>query len=133
MFASLTRRWPLFVGVIGLLAMASPWLLTPVFADGKKDKREIRKIMSRWKNELGLKDCSYCHVKNGKKFDYEASTPKKTIAHYCEEEFVEKLKTADGKPVSCRTCHNRKTTFLPRNGEGEDDHDDEDEEQVEGR
>jgi hypothetical protein len=87
--------------------------------------------MNRWSREIGKK-CKYCHVKDGDEFDYKAKTAKKKIAHYCEENFVEKLLTLKKKPVTCGTCHNKKITFLPRpegeEGVGASDGDDDDDE-----
>ncbi|MEZ6188563.1 MAG: hypothetical protein R3F62_26620 [Planctomycetota bacterium] len=128
------RRGGWIAAAVVLLAVAHPWL-TPVRADGK-DSRAIRATMARWKNELGLKNCAYCHVKDGRKFDYEAATPKKALAHFCEENFVEKLQTKDGKPVSCATCHDHKVRFLPREGgdaQGSSGEQEDDGDEVEGR
>lgn len=113
------------------------------------DDPQVKKKMNQWKGELGVK-CDYCHVVNGRKFDYEAKTPKKEVAHYCEENFVKKLMTATGKKVSCRDCHEGKPRFLPHpegereqappvagkdedEGKGGEDEKEEHEEKEEGR
>jgi hypothetical protein len=79
----------------------------------KLTKRQWKKKMNGWSRQIGKK-CVYCHVKEGDEFDYEAKTPKKAIAHYCEEQFVDQLLTKSKKPVTCATCHNKKPLFLPR-------------------
>ncbi len=74
--------------------------------------REWKKLMNGWARGLGVK-CAHCHVRKGEEFDYEAPTPKKAIAAYCEEHFVDRLQLR-GKQVSCIDCHQRKPQFLPR-------------------
>ncbi|RMG08657.1 MAG: hypothetical protein D6731_21405 [Planctomycetota bacterium] len=77
--------------------------------------REWKKKMRGWSRAIGKK-CNYCHVKDGEEFDYEADTPNKRLAHYCEEHFVEKLLTKAKRPVTCATCHPKRPSFLPREG-----------------
>ena len=81
------------------------------------DEKAIKKKMQGWSRELGVK-CSYCHVQEGKTYDYEAETPKKTIAHYCDENFVAKLQI-DKRAVTCGDCHVKRPRFLPRDGDEE--------------
>lgn len=108
------RGWS-FVLLGGLLlAVLSPW--TAVQGDSG-DEKAVKKKMQGWSRELGVK-CSYCHVQNGRTYDYEADTPKKAIAHHCDENFVKKLELK-GSPVTCMDCHNRKARFFPR-PEGEE-------------
>lgn len=108
------RGWS-FVLLGGLLlAVLSPW--TAVQGDSG-DEKAMKKKMQGWATGLGVK-CSYCHVQQGRTYDYEAETPKKAIAHHCEENFVKKLELR-GSAVSCMDCHNRKARFFPR-PEGEE-------------
>lgn len=79
----------------------------------KLSKRQWKKMMNGWSRQIGKK-CIYCHTKEGDEFDYEAPTAKKKIAAYCEQNFVDKLLTAEKKSVTCGTCHNKKPMFLPR-------------------
>ena len=91
-----------------------PWV-APAWGDKGKKKlstREMKKKMNGWAREIGVK-CAYCHVKDGDEFDYEAETPKKKIASYCEEHFVDVLQLKK-RQVSCQDCHKRKARFLPR-------------------
>ena len=89
------------------VAIAPLWL-----AQGEDP--QIKKKMARWKTEVGVK-CDYCHVqKPDKKWDYEAETPRKKIAHVCEENYVKKLELPGGKKIGCVDCHQRKARFLPR-------------------
>ncbi len=118
------RSRTVFVGtLLGVLALALTAAVgpaaAPAAADGKRKltQREWKKLMNGWARELGVK-CHYCHVKQGDEYDYDADTPNKAIAHYCEENFVEKLQLR-GKPVSCVDCHQRKAQFLPRPAEDE--------------
>ena len=102
---------------LGLVALVGLFLLVGnQLALG--DDPQIKKKMNQWKGELGVK-CDYCHVVQGRKFDYEAETPHKELAEYCEENFVKKLITANGKKISCRDCHQGKPRFMPRAAEGE--------------
>ena len=100
-----------FVGAVGLSSA-----LRPALADGRHEKlsqREMKKLMNRWARELGVK-CDHCHVKEGETFDFDAATPNKKLAHYCDEHFVEPLRDAKAKAISCGTCHDGKVTFMPR-------------------
>ncbi|MBX3467355.1 MAG: hypothetical protein KF878_10730 [Planctomycetes bacterium] len=107
------RGWALvLLGGLFLIALA-PW--TPVQGDAGSDEKAVKKKMQGWSRELGVK-CTYCHVQQGREFDYKASTPKKLIADHCEEQFVKRLELK-GKPVSCMDCHQRKPRFFPRDGE----------------
>jgi hypothetical protein len=53
--------------------------------------------------------CDYCHAhdKSGdpKKFDFPLMTDRKQVALFMQHEFVEGLKTKDGSPVECASCH----------------------------
>lgn len=110
------RGWlgSLLLGAL-LAVVLLPWGATHgVRAD---DEKAIKKKMQGWSRELGVK-CSYCHVQEGRTYDYEADTPKKTIAHYCDENFVAKLRI-ESRAVTCGDCHLKKARFLPREGEAD--------------
>jgi mono/diheme cytochrome c family protein len=98
--------------------VANPW--TPdVLADRKDNKKALKQTMKRWGKELGVK-CGHCHVKQGRKFDYEAPTHNKAVSLVCADEFVEKLRLDQDRRLSCATCHVDKAhTFLPRPADGE--------------
>ncbi|MBL4848226.1 MAG: hypothetical protein JKY65_22135 [Planctomycetes bacterium] len=104
----------LFLGAIGLSSA-----LRPAYAKGKSrheklSKRQMKKMMNKWARELGVK-CDHCHIKKGETFDFDKSTPNKTLAKYCDEKFVATLRTAKkGKAISCGTCHDGKVKFMPR-------------------
>ena len=107
----------LFVGALALIA-SSAGSSSAVWADpGKKKKklsqRQMKKKMKGWARALGKK-CIFCHIKDDEEYDYEAETPKKKIAAYCEEQFIDKLFAAKGKKITCATCHPQKPVFLPR-------------------
>jgi hypothetical protein len=127
----LLRRHPrqlvVLLPVLGALllmaaSLADPFLGAPeaLAQERPRTLRQWKKMMNGWAREIGQK-CTYCHVKDGEEFDYEAETPKRKIAHYCYENFVKELYTANKKAVSCGTCHKKKATFLPREGEGGQD------------
>lgn len=99
--------------VVLVAVVAGPWSPAPrVHAE---DEKAVKKKMQGWSRDLGVK-CSYCHVQQGRTYDYEADTPKKLIAHHCDDHFVKKLQL-DGRPVTCADCHQRKARFFPREGE----------------
>lgn len=101
----------IFMGALGLSSA-----LAPAHADGRHEKlskRQMKKLMNRWARELGVK-CDHCHVKKGETFDFDAATPNKKMAHYCDEHFVAELRTPKGKAISCGTCHDGKVKILPR-------------------
>lgn len=85
----------------------------------KKDMDETtaRDIMRSFNKALGVK-CNYCHVKTGKKFDYEVWTPRKRIALRMHTDFVEKLKGEGGAAVTCNTCHQGRKKWLKQIGKG---------------
>ena len=108
-----------FLSVIVLIGFGStPWV-TEALGDSKKRGRmssyKWKKLMNRWARELNVK-CDYCHVKKGEEFDYKASTHHKTVAAYCDDNFVDALKAGKkgNKKVSCITCHKGKAEFLPK-------------------
>jgi hypothetical protein len=108
------RGWlgTLVIGALLALVLA-PW--NGARGVRAEDEKAIKKKMQGWSRELGVK-CSYCHVQEGKTYDYEADTPKKKIAHYCDENFVTKLQL-DKRAVTCGDCHLKRPRFLPREGE----------------
>jgi hypothetical protein len=121
--------------LVGLVALVG----SPGTAEGqRKDERAIKKQMSQWAREIGVK-CDYCHVREGRDFDYEAETPMKETAAYCKENFIDVLKDGRGREISCQDCHNRQAKFLPgrevglKAGDGEGEGEDEDEDDQKRR
>ena len=110
----------LFVAALALIGLfsAAPWS-SPARADSRRklSNRQMKKLMNRWARELGVK-CDHCHVKKDDVFDYDADTPNKAIAAYCDEHFVEKFLDQKKKEISCQDCHNRKLKILPRPKKG---------------
>ncbi len=99
------------VALLGLLLLVgAPWI-GEVRGDRPVDEAAMKKKMNAWARELGVK-CAYCHVQQGRTFDYEAETPLKRVAHVCDEKFVQRLEL-QGRPVSCADCHDRKTKIFP--------------------
>jgi hypothetical protein len=62
--------------------------------------------------ELGIKDCSHCHVVNpnatgpADKFLFAEPTEKKRIANWMLATFIQGLARVDEKPMTCASCHN---------------------------
>jgi hypothetical protein len=57
--------------------------------------------------QLGV-ECRYCHVpdpSDAKKELYPVMTPKKEIANWMSQHFMQALKPADGSEMSCKLCH----------------------------
>lgn len=103
-----------------LIAINAPVAAVP---DRKADKQALKQTMRRWAKDLGVK-CGYCHVKEGRKFDYEAPTHHKAVSLVCADEFVEKLRDDKGQPIDCATCHVDKAHHMlprPRSGEPRDE------------
>jgi hypothetical protein len=108
------RGWLGTLVLVALLALVLvPW--NGAHDVRAEDEKVIKKKMQGWSRELGVK-CSYCHVQEGKTYDYEAETPKKKIAHYCDEHFVQKL-LIEKRAVTCGDCHLKRPRFFPREGE----------------
>ena len=100
------------------LIVINPFAPT-VLADRKDNKQALKQTMRRWAKEMGVK-CGFCHVQQGRKFDYEAPTHHKAVSLVCADEFVEKLRNEKGERLSCATCHTNKAHhMLPRPAEGE--------------
>lgn len=81
------------------------------------DEKTASDLMRSFNQALGVK-CNHCHVKTGKKFDYERWTKRKRIALRMYTDFVAKLKTQAGGAVTCNTCHQGRTTWLKKIGKG---------------
>lgn len=64
---------------------------------------------------LGV-ECAYCHSvqKPDGTPDYKEMTPMKETAIFMHRQFVERLVTLEGAPVTCATCHQGRVRFLPR-------------------
>lgn len=84
-----------------------------------KPRSEIVAIMKEMQNALGVKACDYCHVRGRDgRLDPKVPTVNKVIARSMMEHFTDRLlDIKTGKPVTCKTCHDGKTTFLPKSEE----------------
>jgi len=57
--------------------------------------------------QLGV-ECTHCHVVKATdrtKEDYPVMTPKKEIANWMSTHLMQALRSADGSPVRCKSCH----------------------------
>lgn len=57
--------------------------------------------------QLGV-ECTHCHVPHPidpKKEDYPPMTPKKEIANWMSSHLMQAIKTVDGSPLKCKSCH----------------------------
>jgi hypothetical protein len=57
--------------------------------------------------QLGV-ECQYCHIpipNQPKKFDFPQMTPRKEVANWMSMHVMPALKTADGSPMKCKSCH----------------------------
>lgn len=72
-------------------------------------EQEMFQTMAGIARDLDVK-CGHCHVPKGEnKFEYAEATPKKEIAAWMSHTFMTGLKRADGKPMTCGSCHVDKT------------------------
>ena len=77
-------------------------------------RKKIIVIMKGVAKSLGVK-CNYCHVKDGDgRLDPPQPTEHKLIAKYMMDHFISGLVGHDGQEVTCMTCHQGRTSFLPR-------------------
>ncbi len=68
-------------------------------------EQEMFQTMAGIARDLDVK-CSYCHVPKGDStFEYPEMTPKKEIAAWMSHTFMTGLKRADGRPMTCGSCH----------------------------
>ena len=80
------------------------------------ERREIMGTMRGFTKALGVK-CLFCHTKaKDGRMDPTIPTKHRRMARFMQETFTG-LKLLDGQPVTCKTCHQGKTEFLPRHGE----------------
>ena len=92
------------------VSMAKPSMLQ---ASGM-DRREIVQTMRTVAETLDVK-CDFCHVRSEDgRLDPVPPTKHKLMAKYMMDHYAGKLVGKDGKPVTCGTCHQGKTEFLPR-------------------
>jgi len=105
----------------GLIVLVAQGFFTEARGD-RRNMREWKKKMSGWSRGVGVK-CEYCHVKQGRKFDYEADTTMRGVGHYCEEAFVDQLELKGGGELECRHCHDGAPLILPERTEEDRDRD----------
>ena len=110
--AQVTRLAAVAIVLLVAAAMAASALHRDAHAlgaagQGRPDPKTL-KLMRSYGKALGVK-CTHCHV--GKKF--KEDTPHKQVALVCRDRFEKPLVTSGGKPISCATCHDEQTQFLP--------------------
>ncbi len=91
----------------------------PAQAEGHGEKSHVldtsEENMKRIAKSLGV-ECTHCHIAKNPdgEIDHEAPSPLKETAIHMKVHFVDSLKTADGKALTCVSCHNGAAHFLPR-------------------
>ena len=108
--------------VVSFVVLVGLWGLVglPQAQGDRRSDREIKRTMSQWARELGVK-CDFCHVRQGRVFDYEAETHHKEVADYCHHHFQEPLRNEDGEQLSCSSCHDRDPHVFPAQEDGVSD------------
>ena len=73
---------------------------------GVRCEEQMYLTMANVARQLGV-ECTYCHAKSAKsdELDHAAPTPKKEIANWMSQHFVQAVRRKDGGLVTCRTCH----------------------------
>src|SRR4051812_42094777 len=112
------KKRGIYVIFSGFLALAGTagliyWLAGSAGGEAKPDFVEKMKRMAYYNQALGVQ-CDYCHIvteKGEQKFELE--TPRKKTAKWMQETLVDGLRTREGKPIDCRTCHEGRARFLP--------------------
>ena len=80
------------------------------------ERKELMLTMRGFTKALGVK-CLFCHKKaEDGRMDPTLPTKHRRMARFMRETFTG-FKQLDGEPVTCVTCHQGKTKFLPRHGE----------------
>jgi hypothetical protein len=72
-----------------------------------KCEQDMFLTMAGVAGQLGV-ECKHCHVPHptdAKKLDYPVMTPKKDIANWMSQHLMQAVKTADGSPMKCKSCH----------------------------
>lgn len=87
-------------------AQQQPALPTNLQIFSSLSRPQLMQVMREWSTALGV-DCSYCHQAS-----FEAETPHKQIARQMQREYVAALKRADGKALSCQSCHQGQAKLL---------------------
>jgi hypothetical protein len=83
-----------------------------------KDEEAITQLMRGFNKALKVK-CNFCHVRVAGKFQFKKWTKKKRVALWMHNEFVAKLKKADGGDMTCNTCHQGRKRWLRKIAKGE--------------
>lgn len=74
----------------------------------------LRAVMKSFTIALGT-TCSGCHVQGATTgAQFAIDTPRKKVARKMWSSFVATLKTSQGNPIYCDTCHQGRMTFLDR-------------------
>ena len=87
-----------------------PASLPPLDSLSMEQKRDA--LMPAFARSLGVQ-CTYCHEYG----NYAAPTRYRAVAKQMYEDFVRRLRMADGTPLFCDSCHQRQSEFLPEGRE----------------
>ena len=77
--------------------------------------QEMFLTMAGIAGQLGV-ECRHCHAPHptdAKKEDYPKPTPKKEVANWMNMHLMKAVKTADGSPLKCKSCHVDPATGKP--------------------
>jgi hypothetical protein len=69
--------------------------------------RDLYDGMSHVADMLGV-ECAYCHaakIEGQKELDFPAMTPRKEVANWMSMHLMASIKSADGSPLRCSSCH----------------------------
>lgn len=86
-----------------------PETLGPMASWVRRDRRVTMAVMTTFARSLGVR-CNWCHVDG----DFAAPTPRKAVAAYMWDHFVQQLQYRSGAPLYCDSCHHASTIFLDR-------------------
>ena len=74
---------------------------------------KLKAVMKSFTIALGT-DCAFCHEKAGDKLDFSKKTERTAVAARMWKDWVVGLRTKEGAPIYCDSCHQGKTQFLQR-------------------
>lgn len=80
-----------------------------------EDEERVHTLMDTFTKSLGVR-CSACHtVRNAEgRLDFEADTPERRVATKMWDVFLRTMKSSDGTPLYCDSCHQGSLEALDR-------------------
>jgi hypothetical protein len=85
-------------------------------------RTDIVNLMKGMQRGLGVGSCDHCHARGRDgRLDHNIPTENNVVTRQMMDHFTDQLlQLKNGKPATCESCHQRKTTFIPRDNDDAD-------------